>query len=113
VHPHAPELPNGADDDCDEVVDEGTGDADRDGSPTDEDCDDADPWARPDGAEVCDLVDNDCDGEVDEGCADDARADVVDETCGCRSPAGPDSLGWVAVALAGAASRRRRREEAR
>ena len=41
-------------------------DADGDGSPADEDCDDNDNLAYPGADEVCDGADNDCDGEADE-----------------------------------------------
>lgn len=92
VHPGAPEVCNGADDDCDGEADEGvaqTWHADRDGDGFGDpeavlascalpdgyvadasDCDDDDPEARPTGVEVCDGVDNDCDGETDEGVVD-------------------------------------------
>jgi hypothetical protein len=40
--------------------------ADGDGSPADEDCDDADPSVHPGAAETCDDKDNDCDGFSDE-----------------------------------------------
>ena len=45
--------------------DPGVVDADQDGSPEGEDCDDDDPLRTPGADEVCDGVDNDCDGEVD------------------------------------------------
>ncbi len=43
-----------------------TTDADGDGFPSAEDCDDLDAAHNPSAVEVCDGVDNDCDGEVDE-----------------------------------------------
>ena len=42
-------------------------DADGDGVPAAEDCDDSDPATAPGAEELCDGIDNDCDGEVDEG----------------------------------------------
>lgn len=82
------EVCDGADNNCDGATDEGVktqfypdndGDGHGDGGniaeaceapagfvATDDDCDDANPEARPDGIEVCDDVDNDCDSEVDE-----------------------------------------------
>ena len=50
-------------------------DADGDGSPASEDCDDDDVAAYPGNAEVCDGVDNDCNGEVDDGVGDDWAVD--------------------------------------
>ena len=41
-------------------------DADGDGYPASEDCDDSNFAIRPDVDELCDGVDNDCDGEIDE-----------------------------------------------
>jgi len=40
-------------------------DADRDGVPSDRDCDDADPFVYPGAQERCNGVDDDCDGTVD------------------------------------------------
>ncbi len=54
-------------------------DMDGDGySPSDGDCDDADPDINPGAAEVCDDIDNDCDGGVDND-ADDGQYWYPDE----------------------------------
>ncbi len=42
-------------------------DADNDGFPLQDDCDDTDPAVYPGAGEACDGKDNDCDGTVDEG----------------------------------------------
>ncbi len=88
IHPAATEACNGADDDCDGDIDEGTTstfyeDQDGDGfgaqdSTTelceltdgwvddDTDCDDTDASIHPDATEICNELDDDCDGDVDE-----------------------------------------------
>jgi hypothetical protein len=43
---------------------DGVRDADRDGIPEDEDCDDQNPAVFPGATEICDGVDNDCDGSL-------------------------------------------------
>jgi len=43
-------------------------DADGDGWPEGEDCDDHDPTVGPHMGEICDGVDNDCDTDIDEDC---------------------------------------------
>jgi hypothetical protein len=60
-----------------ETVDTGTEDsgdppvdADADGYPEAEDCNDGDAAIHPGAAELCDFVDNDCDGETDENAVD-------------------------------------------
>lgn len=88
--PGEAETCDGVDNDCDGNIDtnplDGTAyyaDTDRDGYGDPEDirvecaipegyllvagdCDDADPWANPEGIEVCDGLDDNCNGEVDE-----------------------------------------------
>ena len=89
VHPGAVEVCDGMDQDCDDDIDEYTGelwygDGDGDGFGTPDsvtvacdppsgfvadatDCDDTDPAVNPDGVDDdCDGVDQDCDGEIDE-----------------------------------------------
>jgi hypothetical protein len=90
VGPSATEVCNGADEDCDAIVDEGVQvtlytDADRDGfgagaaslgcpgtpdtATNGDDCDDTRAATNPSALEVCDGVrDDDCDMAVDEGC---------------------------------------------
>jgi predicted outer membrane repeat protein len=94
VHPTAPEVCNGVDDDCDGTVDEGAidastwyADADADGyGDADDtveacsepsgyidvsgDCDDASGAVHPGADEVCNGVDDDCDGTVDRDATD-------------------------------------------
>ncbi len=70
VRPGATEVPNGIDDDCDGLVDEGTNrfDADGDGfTPAGGDCNDGDPQIRPGAPERPNGLDDDCDGTIDEG----------------------------------------------
>ena len=99
VFPGAIEDCNGRDDDCDDQVDEGLGDSDRDGlcdGLDSEDCDgldndgdssvdedfpdtDADGTADCLDSEDCDGADNDGDGVVDEGLSDSDNDGLCDE----------------------------------
>jgi large repetitive protein len=91
TNPDAAELCNGTDDDCNGDIDEDATDAaewmiDYDGDGhgsaaytqeacsqpegyvgSQDDCDDTDPSAYPDAAEVCNGIDDDCDGDIDDG----------------------------------------------
>ena len=69
IWPFAPEVHNGFDDDCDDLVDDGTEgyDDDDDGmTELEGDCDDGDALVYTGAPEVQDDVDNDCDGIADE-----------------------------------------------
>jgi hypothetical protein len=60
IHPGAPDVPNGKDDDCDGIVDP---DADSDGFPRPADCNDNDPAIHPGAVEILgNHVDENCDG---------------------------------------------------
>lgn len=68
--PRAVEAPDGVDDDCDGVADDGTEWVDDDGDGLSEregDCDDANVVTGPAATETINGVDDDCDGIVDEG----------------------------------------------
>ena len=79
---------------CDGSV--GYDDADGDGHPACEDCDDADADVFPGAAEVCDGDDNDCDDAVDEDAVDavtwyadqdgDRHGDASSPTLACTAP---------------------------
>lgn len=72
-------------------------DADGDGSPEGQDCDDTNPDVYPDAQELCDRLDNDCDDQVDEGATStwyadndsdgfgDAEGESVED---CEAPSG-------------------------
>jgi hypothetical protein len=79
TYPQAPELCDGADNDCNGTTDDGFADADLDGSadcvdpdddddgaPDGDDCAPLDPLVFPGNPELCDGLDQDCDDHVDE-----------------------------------------------
>ncbi|MFM2161993.1 MAG: hypothetical protein RLZZ383_1505 [Pseudomonadota bacterium] len=104
VGPFAAESPDGRDQDCDGLVDEGTALRDDDGDGATEaagDCDDASPAVRAGLPEVCDGLDNDCDGRVDEetSCFDDDGDGVSEEQGDCNDR--DRSVGPAAVEVAG------------
>ncbi|MCB9744332.1 MAG: putative metal-binding motif-containing protein [Alphaproteobacteria bacterium] len=70
-------------------------DADGDGSPAGQDCDDADAAIHPGAAEVCDGVDNDCDALID-----DADDDVTDARTFYEDVDGDGFAGRAVVACA-------------
>ncbi len=85
--------------------DGGAVDADDDGWPADEDCDDGDPDRYPGAIETCNDIDDNCDGEVDEGLTDTFYRDgdgdgygVDDSTLSaCSQPDGYATLGGDCV----------------
>ncbi len=84
VHPDAPELCDGQDNDCDGVLLPGEEDLDGDGVlGCASDCDDTNPDTYPSAPEVCDGEDNDCDGVIpdDEADADGDGYRVCDGDC--------------------------------
>jgi len=99
-YPGNTEVCDGADNDCDEAIDNGL-DADNDGvtpcgpdgqaETADDDCDDANAANFPGNVEVCDGDDNDCDGLLDNGfdvdtdgvteCGPDGQSGTLDDDC--------------------------------
>ena len=83
IHPDAPELPDGIDNDCDDSIDEGTDNVDDDSDGLTElegDCNDDDDTIYLGAPEYLDGVDNDCDGMIDEG----TEAYDDDGDCACE-----------------------------
>ena len=93
IHPDAEETPDGRDNDCDGIVDNGMTNTDDDGDGMTEiagDCDDNNPLVGLGMEEIFDGVDNDCDGEVDEGVYDIDQDGFSDIQGDCD-----DNNGWA------------------
>lgn len=73
-------------------------DADADGSPEGEDCDDSDSSTYPGATELCDGLDNDCDGSIPatEQDADGDGVSVCEGDCNDNNPDSQDAY-WVFV----------------
>ncbi len=98
---------DGVDQDCDGEDEPAVIDADGDGSPEGEDCDDGDALVTPGRPEYCNARDDNCDGEADEGfdadgdgvtsCGPDGAGGTVDDDCddgdADRSPNLPEVCG--------------------
>jgi MYXO-CTERM domain-containing protein len=86
INPSMTETPDGRDEDCDGIVDEGTINYDDDGDGYTEnggDCNDGNDTVYPNAAETCNGVDDDCDGVIDN------NSECYDDDGDCFCEVGP------------------------
>jgi hypothetical protein len=84
--------------DDDDSSDPGSIDADGDGVPENEDCDDANDLIFPGAEEICDDLDNNCDSQIDEGLLVTRYQDYDGDGWGTTASAAsvcPQEPGWV------------------
>ena len=87
IHPRAPEICDGIDDDCDGTTDDENWDTDGDGfTPCGGDCNDNEPEISPYWSDVCDGLDNDCDGQVDNKDSDGDGFGGCEDDCDDHNP---------------------------